>query len=60
VKLLPPSVLYQPELGPSLDALLVALALSVALLALVYLLWAGRIEWDSPERKAKPRSTPER
>ena len=28
VKLLPPSVLYRPELGPSLDALLVAVAVS--------------------------------
>jgi hypothetical protein len=53
VKLLPPSVLYQPELGPSLDALLVALALSVVLVALVYLLWAGRIEWDSPEQQSE-------
>ena len=43
VKLLPPSVLYQPELGVSLQALLVALVGSVVLLALVYLLWAGRI-----------------
>jgi hypothetical protein len=44
VKLLPPSVLYQPELGPSPDALLFALALAVALVAPVYLLWSGRIE----------------
>jgi hypothetical protein len=52
VKLLPPSVLYQPELGPSLDALLVVFALSALLLGLVYLLWAGRIEWDaSPEQQ---------
>jgi hypothetical protein len=52
VKLLPPSVLYQPELGPSLDALLFAFALSAVLLALVYLLWAGRIEWDArPEQQ---------
>ena len=48
VKLLPPSVLYQPELAPSLDAMLVALALSVALLVIVWWLWAGRIELDAP------------
>lgn len=52
VKLLPPSVLYQPELGPSQDALLVTFALSAVLLAFVYLLWAGR--------NAKPKSTPEK
>ena len=44
VKLLPPSVLYQPELGPSREALLVALGVSVALAVLVWLVWAGRIE----------------
>jgi hypothetical protein len=48
VKLLPPSVLYQPDLGPSRDAMLVALGLSVVLLALVWLLWAGRIEFHAP------------
>jgi hypothetical protein len=48
VKLLSPSVLYQPEIGPSLDALLVALALSAALLVLVYWLWSGRIESEAP------------
>jgi hypothetical protein len=48
VKLLPPSVLYQPELAPSADALLVALAVSALLLLLVYILWAGRIEVNAP------------
>ena len=48
VKLLPPSVLYQPELGPSLDAMLVALVVSVALFAVVWVLWAGRIELHAP------------
>jgi hypothetical protein len=51
VKLLPPSVLYQPEPGPSQDALLLALALSAFLLALVYLLWSGRIEWAAPREQ---------
>jgi hypothetical protein len=44
VKLLPPSVLYQPELGPSLGASLVVLAFAGVLLLLVSVLWAGRIE----------------
>jgi hypothetical protein len=48
VKLLSPSVLFQPELGPSRDALLFALALSVALLPLVYWLWSGRITLSAP------------
>jgi hypothetical protein len=48
VKVLPPTVLYQPEPGPSRAALLVALAVSAGLVALVYLLWSGRIDWDAP------------
>jgi hypothetical protein len=51
VKLLPPSVLYQPELGPSLGALLAALAASAVLLPLVYVLWSGRIDWDAPREQ---------
>jgi hypothetical protein len=43
-KLLSPSVLYQPEIGPSGTALLVTLGVSVALGAFVYLTWFGRIE----------------
>jgi hypothetical protein len=53
VKLLPPSALYQPELGPSLDALLIAGALSVVLLALVYFLWSGRIELHAPPEQQR-------
>jgi hypothetical protein len=44
VKLLPPSTLYQPELGPSLNALLVVLGVSATLLVIVWVLWAGRVE----------------
>ena len=44
VKLLPPSVLYQPEIGPSTEALLVTLVGTAALVALVWVLWSGRIE----------------
>jgi hypothetical protein len=59
VKLLSPSVLYQPEIGPSLDALLVALALSAALLVLVHWLWSGRIASEAPpeqQREAEERA----
>jgi hypothetical protein len=52
-KLLPPSVMYQPELGPSLDALLLALALSALLVVLVYLLWSDRIELDAPPEQQR-------
>jgi hypothetical protein len=58
-KLLSPTVLYQPEIGPSLDALLVALAVSVALLAPVCLLWSGRIRLSAPgeqQREAEEQS----
>jgi hypothetical protein len=53
VKLLAPSVLYRPELGPSLGALLVALAVSAVLLALVPLLWARRIELRAPPEQQR-------
>ena len=53
VKLLPPSVLYQPELGPSRDVLLVALGLSAVLSSLVWLLWAGRIELHAPREQQR-------
>jgi hypothetical protein len=52
-KLLPPSVLYQPELSPSVHALLVALGSSVVLGALVYWLWWGRIEFDAPREQQR-------
>jgi hypothetical protein len=52
-KLLRPSVLYQPEVGPSLDALLVALGASAVLGGLVYLLWSGRIESSAPAEQQR-------
>jgi hypothetical protein len=42
-KLLDPTVLYQPELAPSLEALLGVLITSVMSGVLVYLLWSGRV-----------------
>jgi hypothetical protein len=59
VKLLPPSVLYRPELGPSPIALLLVLAASAALAALVYVVWSGRIEFTAPveqQREAEKES----
>jgi hypothetical protein len=53
VKLLPPSVLYQPELGPSRDAMIVALVVSIALSAVVWVLWAGRIELRAPAEQQR-------
>lgn len=48
VKLLPPSVLYGPELGPSGNILLASAAVSAILLILVYALWSGRMRVDAP------------
>lgn len=53
VKLLPPSVLYRPDLGPSPSALLVSVALSAVLLALVWVLWRGRIERRAPAEQQR-------
>jgi hypothetical protein len=51
VKLLPPSVLYRPELGPSAEALLIALAVSAALAAVVYVSWFGRLGSQAPAKQ---------
>jgi hypothetical protein len=53
VKLLPPSVLYRPELGPSSGALLWSLAVSAVLVALVWLAWWSRIEWRAPREQQR-------
>ena len=42
-KLLDPTVLYQPELAPSLGALLAVLTAAATAGVLVYLLWSGRV-----------------
>jgi hypothetical protein len=52
-KVLSPSVLYQPEIGPSAKALFLAVALSVALLGLVSLLWSGRIGPKAPAEQQR-------
>jgi hypothetical protein len=53
VKIFPPSVLYQPEIGPSTGALLSTLGVSAALGGLAYLLWSGRIEWRAPTEQQR-------
>jgi hypothetical protein len=53
VKLLPPSVLYQPELGPSPEALLVSALVSAVLVVLVAVAWAGRIARDAPREQQR-------
>jgi hypothetical protein len=53
VKLLPPSVLYQPDLGPSGEALLWSLAVSLALIAAVWLAWSNRIDWRAPREQQR-------
>jgi hypothetical protein len=53
VKLLPPTVLYQPEIGPSREALLIVLAVSAALIVPVYLLWWNRIELTAPAEQQR-------
>jgi len=52
-KLFSPAVLYQPEIGPSRNALLVVLLLSAALVLPVYLLWSGRIELQAPAEQQR-------
>jgi hypothetical protein len=52
-KLLPPSVLYEPELSPSNGALLVSLAAALVLAALVFLLWSRRIELKAPAEQQR-------
>lgn len=53
VKLLPPSVLYQPELAPSVEALVITLAVSAGLLVLVYLMWFGRVDVEAPAEQQR-------
>jgi hypothetical protein len=58
-KLLPPSVLYQPEIGPSPTAFLVSLALFAASSAAVYFTWSSRVVLQAPpeqQREAEAQS----
>ena len=53
MKLLPPSVLFQPELAPSVAALVASLAMSAVLAVLVYVLWCGRIVLTAPREQQR-------
>ena len=53
VLLLPPSVLYQPEPGPSAQALLVTFAATAVLVLLAYLVWWGRIQSQAPSEQQR-------
>ena len=58
-KLLPPSVLYQPAIGPSPTALGVVLALSAGSGAAAYAAWSGRVALEAPveqQREAEAES----
>ena len=53
VLLLPPSVLYQPEPGPSAQALLVTLAATAFFVLLAYAVWAGRVRTEAPREQQR-------
>lgn len=59
VKLLPPSVLYQPQIAASAKTTLVTLAVSITLVGLAYLVWSGRAGLHAPaeqQREAEEKS----
>jgi len=52
VKLLPPDVLYQPELGPSPEAFFVVAAFAALVAPAVIVVWGRRIRWHAaPEQQ---------
>jgi hypothetical protein len=53
VKLLPPTVLFGPELAPSVETLLIALALAGVLLVLVVLVWPGGVRRHAPPEQQR-------
>lgn len=58
-KLLPPSILYQPEIGPSPAALVVLLGLCAGSSAVAYLAWSNRVVIHAPaeqQREAEAKS----
>jgi drug/metabolite transporter (DMT)-like permease len=52
-RLLPPSVLYRPELAPSAGAVLVAVGTAVVTSALAWALWSGRIDRQAPREQQR-------
>jgi hypothetical protein len=53
VKVLPPTVLYRPEIGPDPLAFLLAVAVSAALLILVYVPWSDRIGFQAASEQQR-------
>jgi hypothetical protein len=53
VKLLPPDVLYQPELGPSRGAFVVILAVAMLVAVAVVAVWGRRIDWHAPPEQQR-------
>jgi hypothetical protein len=53
VKTLPPGALYQPELGPSTEALLVSVGSAAVITGLVYALWGSRVDWHAPREQQR-------
>ena len=52
-KLLSPSILYQPELAPSAEALFIVLAASGVAAGFVYWMWSGRIGLRAPAEQQR-------
>ena len=53
VKLMPPSVLYRPEVGPSPAFLWGGLALAALLVLAAWAAWRGRIAWHAPREQQR-------
>jgi hypothetical protein len=52
-KLLPPSILYQPELAPSAEAMVVVLAACTISGVMVFYLWSGRLALRAPREQQR-------
>jgi hypothetical protein len=52
-KLLSPSILYQPELAPSLPGTLALIGASVVLAGIGYAVWAGRLALQAPAEQQR-------
>jgi hypothetical protein len=52
-KLLPPSILYQPELAPSAEAMVVVLAACTISGVMVFFLWSGRLALRAPREQQR-------
>jgi hypothetical protein len=53
VKLLPPDVFYQPEIGPSPSMLAVISAIAMILLIIAVVVWRGRVCWRAPREQQR-------